>query len=157
MIGHNEANRFLPEVLNHLSSIVDLIVFTDDASTDDTLEIASKTPKCHTFASAWPEPHFPVHEGEQRASAWGNLEQFAEWGDWILAIDADEKLFHPYNNLHELVDTTKADVLGVTFFHMWNQGQYRVDKAWRPNVSSRLFRYFRTSWRESAFNVGKWV
>jgi len=142
MIANNEANRFLPDVLHHLTKIVDVVVFTDDCSTDETLTVAKSFPKIHCFKSPWDEPHFPVHEGELRANAWSNLEQFAEWGDWILAIDADEKLYLPNENLHMTVDTTTADVLGVAFYHMWNKTQYRVDKAWRPNLSSRLFRYF---------------
>ena len=95
MIAHNEGDRFLPDVLNHLSKIVDVIVFTDDCSNDNTLEIARSIPNCNAFESQWDESHFPVNEGELRMAAWQNLEQFAEWGDWILAIDADEKLFMP--------------------------------------------------------------
>jgi hypothetical protein len=33
------------------------------------------------------------------------------------------------------------DVLGISFVHMWNDTQYRVDKLWAPTISSRLFRY----------------
>ena len=140
MIGRNEADRFLPEVLDHLKTIADVIVFTDDCSTDNTLEIA-KEKGCEGFASIWDEPHFPINEGEQRMQAWKNLETIAEWGDWILAIDADEKLFVPYPNLRSFFDHD-IDVMGVAFFHMWNETHFRVDKAWRPNLSSRLFRYF---------------
>lgn len=139
MIARNEADRFLPDVLSHLNNIVDLVVFTDDCSDDNTLEVARKF-DCKTFSSIWDSPHFGINEGELRAQAWGNLEQFVEVGDWILAIDADEKLYGQ-ERLPELM-TGIADVLGITFYHMWDHKHYRADKAWRPTISSRLFRYY---------------
>lgn len=141
MVARNEADRFLPEVLDHLSKIVDIMVFTDDCSDDKTLEIAESYPNCHAFASAWDEPYWAVNEGEFRNKAWANLEKFAEPGDWILAIDADEKLFSP-EPLMDVANKNDVDILGISFYHMWNATHYRVDKAWKPNVSSRMFKFF---------------
>ena len=93
MIGRNESSRFLEDVLQKLSSQVDKIIFTDDCSTDNTPEIAAKY--AEVFQS--PEPLFKVHEAKLRAYAWGNMEKFAKKGDWIVAIDCDEKLFHLEN------------------------------------------------------------
>lgn len=141
MVAKNEADRFLPEVLEHLRSIADVIVFTDDCSEDNTLEVA-KSYGCETFSSSWEASHFNVNEGEQRSKAWHNLEQFATWGDWILAIDADEKLFTTTTPLQSLLNQENIDVLGISFFHMWDPINYRIDKAWKPSLSSRLFRYY---------------
>ena len=69
MIGKNESDRFLENVLERLSSQVDKIIFTDDCSDDNTPEIASKY--AEVFQS--PEPLFRVHEGKLRAFAWSKV------------------------------------------------------------------------------------
>lgn len=140
MVGRNEANRYLSDVLKHLSNIVDLIVFTDDCSDDDTLKIASDY--AHVFQTE--EQLFTKDEGKLRTFAWSNLSRFASQGDWVLAIDCDEKLWstQPDFDMSVLLSQSSYDVINVKFFHMWNDKQYRVDKLWAPNNSSRLFRYF---------------
>jgi glycosyltransferase involved in cell wall biosynthesis len=138
MIGRNESSRFLEDVLQKLSSQVDKIIFTDDCSTDNTPEIAAKY--AEVFQS--PEPLFKVHEGKLRAYAWGNMEKFAKKGDWVIAIDCDEKLFHLENiDIRTVLSQSPQDVVNVRFYHMWNENQYRVDKLWAPNNSSRIFRF----------------
>jgi glycosyltransferase involved in cell wall biosynthesis len=138
MIGRNESSRFLEDVLQKLSSQVDKIIFTDDCSTDNTPEIAAKY--AEVFQS--PEPLFKVHEAKLRAYAWGNMEKFAKKGDWIVAIDCDEKLFHLENiDIRTALSQSPQDVVNVRFYHMWNENQYRVDKLWAPNNSSRIFRF----------------
>lgn len=138
MIGRNESSRFLEEVLSRLTEQVDKIIFTDDCSTDNTPEIAAK----YAEVFQTPEQLFNVHEGKLRAFAWGNLEKFAKVGDWIIAIDCDEKLYHTQDlAIREVLKSSPYDVVNVRFYHMWNETQYRVDKLWTPNNSSRIFRY----------------
>lgn len=138
IVGRNESSRFLEEVLERLSTQVDKIIFTDDCSTDNTAEIASK----YAEVFSTPEPMFAVHEGRLRANAWGNLEKFAKTGDWVIAIDCDEKLFHVEDlEIDKVLYKSEFDVVNVRFHHMWNETQYRVDKLWAPNNSSRIFRY----------------
>ena len=138
MIGRNESSRFLEEVLSRLSEQVDKIIFTDDFSTDDTPQIASKY--AEVFQTS--EQLFNVHEGKLRAFAWGNLQNFAKVGDWIIAIDCDEKLYHTQDiSIREVLKASPYDVVNVRFYHMWNATQYRVDKLWTPNNSSRIFRF----------------
>jgi hypothetical protein len=105
---------------------------------DNTPEIASKY--AEVFQS--PEPLFRVHEGKLRAFAWSNLEKFASVGDWIVAIDCDEMLYH-VNDLpiRDVLAQSPNDIVNVRFYHMWNESQYRVDKLWAPNNSSRIFRF----------------
>ena len=138
MIGRNESNRFLDRVLERISSQVDRVIFTDDCSDDDTAEIASKYAEVFTS----PEPMFTQHEGRLRALAWSNLEKFAKEGDWVIAIDCDEELYHVDNlNVRDVLAQSEKDVVNVRFYHMWNQTQYRVDKLWAPTNSSRIFRF----------------
>lgn len=138
IIGRNESSRFLEEVLQRLSTQVDKIIFTDDCSDDNTPEIAAK----YAEVFQTPAPMFSEHEGRLRAFAWSNLEKFASTGDWIIAIDCDEKLFHlGKQSINDVLSRSEFDVVNVRFYHMWNQSQYRVDKLWAPNNSSRIFRF----------------
>lgn len=139
MIGRNEANSYLKPVLERLSKQVDLIVFTDDASDDDTPEIAESY---GAKVFRMPEPTFRVHEGRIREQSWQNLESVLPSQDaFILAIDCDEQLFETRYELRDLVKQDNYWVINIEFYHMWNETQFRVDKAWRPHQSTRLFRY----------------
>lgn len=112
MIGRNESSRFLEDVLQRLSTQVDKIIFTDDCSTDDTTEIAAK----YAEVFQTPEQLFNVHEGKLRAFAWGNLEKFASVGDWVVAIDCDEKLYHLEDApIRDVLNTSPFDVVNVRF------------------------------------------
>lgn len=140
IIGRNEADRYLHDVLEHLFRLTSNVVFTDDCSEDDTLSIAKEF-GCHTYQTS--KPMFTENEGILRQQSWSNLENHAREGDWVLAIDCDEKLWatSPHITLEQLLNQTRYDVIGIKFYHMWNENQYRIDKAWRPNMSSRMFRY----------------
>lgn len=141
MVGRNEANKYLPEVLERLKSQVDEIVFTDDCSDDNTAEVAFK------YANVYktPKPMFTTHEGRLRRYAWLNLENHATEGDWIIAIDCDEMLYDSSDitktDIRQILNSSEKDVVNVRFYHMWNDTQYRVDKLWAPNNSSRIFRF----------------
>lgn len=138
MIGRNESQRFLEPVLERLSTQVDKIIFTDDCSTDNTPEIAGR----YAEVFQTPENLFRVHEGQLRAFAWGMLEKYAKTGDWIIAIDCDEMLYHIDNlDIKKVLSMSEYDVVNVRFYHMWNDTQYRVDKLWAPTNSSRIFRF----------------
>jgi glycosyltransferase involved in cell wall biosynthesis len=136
MVARNEEDRYLLPVLERLSKIASEIIFTDDCSEDGTREIAEEF--CHVYEMH--EPTFAVDESRLRSIAWKNLTQHAQPGDWVLAIDADEELYG-IDYLPTLLDQSRFDVLGISFCHMWNPHSYRVDKAWRPAISSRLFRF----------------
>jgi glycosyltransferase involved in cell wall biosynthesis len=138
MVGKNESNRFLEPVLQRLSTQVDKIIFTDDCSDDDTAEIASK----YAEVFKTDKTLFTENEGNLRSNAWKNLEKFANEGDWVVAIDCDEMLYQDRDlDLRYVLDQSPYDVVNVRFYHMWNKTQYRVDKLWAPNNSSRIFRY----------------
>lgn len=141
MVGRNEANKYLPRVLERLKNQVDEIVFTDDCSDDNTADVASNF--AHVYKT--PKPMFTVHEGRLRKYAWLNLENHASEGDWIIAIDCDEMLYDASDiediNIRKVLNASEKDVVNVRFYHMWNENQYRVDKLWTPNNSTRIFRY----------------
>lgn len=137
MIGRNESDRYLKEVLDHLNPLVDEIVFTDDGSDDDTFLIA-RDAGAKTIRLS--DSVFESNEGLLREISWEHLRGVAEPGDWILSIDCDEKLY-PATGLHNLLRATDKSVVMVKFYHMWNSTHFRVDKAWKPDLQPRLFKY----------------
>lgn len=140
IVGRNEADKYLHRILTRLQPQVDLICFTDDASDDDTAQIAADY---GCIVQRMSEPTFRTNEGKLRQASWEHLEQsIGEERDWfVLAIDCDEELYETHHSLRELTNQNMFDVLNVEFFHMWNETQFRVDKAWTPHPSTRLFRF----------------
>lgn len=141
MVIRNEADKWLRPVLERVASQVDAICITDDCSDDNTVDIAKEfTPLVQTMS----EPIFATNEGKLRQLSWEFLEQHVDATDdwWVLAIDADEMLYETRHRLRDLVAQKRFDVLSIEFYHMWSPTHFRVDKAWRPHPSSRLFRYF---------------
>ena len=138
IVGRNESSRYLKDILERISSQVDRIIFTDDCSDDDTPQIASQYAEVFTTD----QQLFNKNEGKLRTIAWENLSNFAKDGDWVIAIDCDEMLYHIENlNIRDVLNQSPYDVVNVRFYHMWNEFQYRVDKLWAPTNSSRIFRY----------------
>lgn len=137
MIGRNEADRYLEEVLDALQEHVDAIVFTDDGSEDSTFLMARDA---GAYTIRLSDSLFEENEGKLREISWEHLTKIARHGDWILSIDCDEKLFAP-DDLHKLIEETSASVMMATFYHMWDDTHYRVDKAWKPDQQPRLFKY----------------
>lgn len=142
MVVRNESDSYLSQVLTRLQDQVDLICITDDCSDDDTVELARSFEKVQLQIMS--EPTFTTNEGKLRQASWEWLEQHvAEPNNTlVLAIDADEELYMTGPDLQYFSDIQQYDVFGVQFYHMWNESQYRVDGAWRPNTSTRCFRYF---------------
>ena len=141
MVIRNEADHYLDAVLERLSEQVDEIVITDDASTDNSVEIAAKyTNKINVLE----EPTFKVHEGRLRQASWNFLEAATTptTDDWILAIDADEFLYEDEPGLMRThISQPHLDVISIAFFHMWSPTHFRTDGGWHPHGSTRLFRY----------------
>lgn len=139
MIGRNESDKYLKRVLARVAEQVDLITFTDDCSTDDTAAIAESF---GAKVMVMPEPTFSTNEGKLRQASWEHLEGSITHDDhWhVLAIDCDEMLYETKHTLRDLIET-RFQVFNITFFHMWNENQFRFDKAWHPHNSSRFFKY----------------
>lgn len=141
IVGRNEADKYLDRILSRLADQVDEICFTDDHSDDNTAGIAASY---GAHVMVMPEPTFMTHEGKLRQASWEHLESVVgNDHDWfVLAIDCDEELYDPGNVISSILDQNHFDVANIQFYHMWNETQFRVDKAWAPHPSSRLFRYF---------------
>lgn len=139
MIGHNEADRYLEDVLEHLTPLVDQVVFTDDGSDDATYIIARDM---GASVIRIEESIFEHDESALRQISWEHVGMFASEGDWVLSIDCDEKLYGA-DRLRDVLPQLTQSVVMVKFCHMWNDTDFRVDKAWKPDWQPRLFKYYR--------------
>lgn len=141
IVGRNEEGNYLHQILKRVASQVDLITFTDDASTDGTAEIAESY---GAKVLRLTEPTFSTNEGKLRTLSWRHLERQIEFKDkwYVLAIDCDEEMYETTHKLRDLANQDDYDVVNVDFYHMWNENQYRVDKLWAPHGSTRFFRYY---------------
>lgn len=140
IVGRNEQEHYLERILARLVTQVDVVTFTDDCSDDNTAQIA-KDFGAEVFVM--PQPTFKTHEGRLRQASWEHLEgRITKNESWyVLAIDCDEMLYETQFHIRDLVEMPNFDVINISFFHMWNEHQFRTDKAWRPHGSTRLFRY----------------
>lgn len=141
IVGRNESSKYLKQILERLKLQVDMIVFTDDCSEDNTANIAAEYAEVYVND----QQLFTVDESTLRSKAWSNLSNHATEGDWVIAIDCDEMLYvaNDIENLSikKTLEYSPYDVVNVRFYHMWNKTHYRVDKLWAPNNSSRIFRF----------------
>jgi glycosyltransferase involved in cell wall biosynthesis/cytochrome c-type biogenesis protein CcmH/NrfG len=99
LIARNE-EKFLPECLRSVREVADEIILVDTGSRDTTPQIARQM-GCRVFSFRWQEDFAAARNYA--------LEQAR--GEWILSIDADERLLTPHE-LRALLDTAPAEVGG---------------------------------------------
>jgi glycosyltransferase involved in cell wall biosynthesis len=125
MIVKNE-EKYLADCLESVKSVVDHIVIVDTGSTDNTLEIA-KSYNADVYHFDWVDDF----------SAARNFALSRSASDWILYLDADERLD---KNSHNLLKKIVADdeKLGVRC-KIYNIDE--INKKPKIQNSTRLFKY----------------
>lgn len=99
LITRDEA-RFLPGCLRSIRPAVDEVVVVDTGSADDTVRVAREA-GCTVLHHAWDDDF----------AAARNVGIAAAMGDWILVVDADERLVEG-ENLRPLLDEAQPEVGG---------------------------------------------
>ncbi len=98
MIVRNE-ERWLPGCLKSIDGVVDEVVVVDTGSTDLSVEIA-------THFGARVIPHMWIDDFSDAR----NVSLEAATGDWIMVLDADEKLSaQSKTNIHEVISADEVD------------------------------------------------
>lgn len=127
MIVRNE-EAFLGGCLKSIAEEVDEIVVVDTGSTDRTIEIA------RTFGAKLLERPWTGDFSAARNVALEHAQ-----GDWILYIDADERLVVPFAGaLREAVDRPDAVALSVRFQPQVNFTPYREIRLFRRDERIRF-------------------
>lgn len=138
--ARNEA-RYLPGWLENVAPAVDGIIAIDDGSGDETAALLGAHPKVlelisNTPGSAWSE------RGNQMALIKAAR---AHGADWVLAIDADERLEQGFANeaprLMAEADASGIEAYSLQLRELWDsRSKYRVDGIWGGKARYRLFR-----------------
>jgi glycosyltransferase involved in cell wall biosynthesis len=123
IIARNEA-EFLPECLESVVSVADEIILVDTGSEDATIELARRY-GCRVFAVPW----------EEDFSAARNFALSQAQGEWILSLDADERLCNA-ELLHDTLLQASPDVGGFLLEHLSTDAEGNRHRTWLL----RLFR-----------------
>jgi glycosyltransferase involved in cell wall biosynthesis len=128
LITHNEANN-LPECLASLHAWVDEIVVVDNHSSDDTIAIAQQY-----GAKVLQTPDWPGF-GPQKNRAL-NLASC----DWVLSIDADERIPAELAAEIQTILSTETSVKAYEIPRLsWYCGKFIRHAGWHPDFVLRLF------------------
>lgn len=126
LITRNE-EKFLSDCLQSLSGHVNEIVIVDTGSEDNTVAIAEKF-GCQVLHHTW----------DADFSTPRNLGLDHAQNDWILYIDADERLSTTKDCLGDLLPNTGAAALRVKFYPRVNSTPYAESRIFRNDPRIRF-------------------
>lgn len=149
-VTRNESDRYLDQSLRKLNGIVDVSYVYDDASEDNTVDVANVCGSTVRVRSE-DEESFMEDEALFRSNALRSMvaDLEVQKGDWILSVDADEMLY-----AHEGSVRRSLDALTVAGPDSWRfpikevfdigtlgSPYVRVDGYWGDINGVRFFRY----------------
>ncbi len=138
LIMHNEANRYLRQVLEDAAHYITDAVIIDDASTDHSVAICEEVLK--------EIPHIIIHNQESQFKNEINLRK-QQWEetiktnpDWIAFLDADE-IFEPsfHQEIKNYILSSEYDAFYFRLYDFWDQHHYREDEYWSAHQHYRIF------------------
>lgn len=134
MILRNEADRYLPEVLDNAWGYSDKIVVLDDKSDDNTVEFCEER-GCNVYQHDNEEPLFWTAEHVLREYLWKHiLPREAQTGDWIMAVDGDEIIAPQFiQSKDKIIAQENVNTYTFQFWEAWgSKDKIRIDSAWNP-------------------------
>ena len=140
MLVRNEADRYLPIMLQQIVPIIDEAVIVDDASTDNTPELYKDilTKAAKPFRIVQNTKTGFDDEVNLRKQAWDLA--VADNPDWMLFLDADE-IFEEKaeTELRLLLDDPRWDFYAFRLYDFWDASHYRDDPNWQAHNFYRPF------------------
>jgi glycosyltransferase involved in cell wall biosynthesis len=132
--------RWLPGWLACIAPSVDAIVALDDGSSDDTAELLLAHPKVLKLLR-----NPPGKPWDERGNQVALVKAARDYGDWALAIDADERLEADFAaRANAIIAAAASDGINCLCFslrELWgDRHHYRIDGVWDRKTRYRLFR-----------------
>jgi glycosyltransferase involved in cell wall biosynthesis len=137
--ARNEERR-LPGWLASIGPAVDAIVALDDGSQDGTAELLSRHPKVVRLLR-----NPPGKPWDERWNQVALVKAAREYGDWAMAVDADERLEAGFAasaaGIIAEAERDGIDCLCFSLRDLWDDRRhYRIDGDWGRKTRYRLFR-----------------
>jgi glycosyltransferase involved in cell wall biosynthesis len=142
LLAVRDGMRYLPGFLRNVAPQVDGIVALDDGSSDESPEVLARHGAVIELLRRPRDRPSWDEVGNHRSLVAAALRHGAEW---ILCVDADERLEREFRVRAERV-ITRGRLLGYSAYavrlrELWDDpGQYRVDGIWGRKMVARLFR-----------------
>ena len=145
VITYNEQDQIIG-LLKNIYPIFDEIVIVDGISPDKTIKYIED------YKASIEEPekiklqlftqNGPRYTASWRQSTQRNLALDRCTGDWVLALDADERLDGDARvRLLDLTEIDKERAFAFPTYHYWEtESQIRVDNWWHPNYHYRFWK-----------------
>ena len=160
LLAFHDEIRFLPGYFQNVRTQVDGVVALDDGSTDGSGEFASQQPyMLQLIRIPQREPHIWDEPRNRRLlieAAW------AHNADWIIALDADERLERDFR-ARAIVEIERAENSGfqafaVKYRELWDYADtYRLDGIWGRKSQARLFKARRDNEFDTRTFHGHWA
>lgn len=140
LVVFRDERHYLPGLLRNISPQVDGIVGLDDGSSDGSGDIVAGCPLTRDIIrlDRGPGSHHDDHllHSTVIRAAW-HVD-----ADWLLGIDADERLSHGFRREANAVIASlpDADAFWAPLREVWSRSDYRGDGLWGAKRVARLFR-----------------
>ncbi len=138
----NEINYIDGLIRNLLDADVDEILFLDGGSTDGTYELLLEYEKKYServIVIRWKQPDNSMFQNAFRESVRRNILKDASTGDYVLVIDADERINLDFK---KYISLSKSSIV-TPWLQFW-EDKIRVntkdDRAWYPGYRVRFMR-----------------
>lgn len=128
ILARNEAapDRYFARVIQHCQAFSDIVLVLDDASTDDTAQVAADL-GCTVYTRARAGGFWGENETQPRRELWESAAKLAEDG-WILICDADMLL---QGDVRALCESWDAAAWAFPLVDLWDSEEtFRIDGPW---------------------------
>ena len=143
LVAFRDEARYLPGLMQNLAGQLDGLVALDDGSTDGSAEILEGHPMVLDVIKVPVGEQEELEDGRNHRALTEAAWRFG--ADWLLGIDADERLEHAFRARaeHEISAASNArqDALWVWFRELWDApDRVRIDGIWGQKRKACLFR-----------------